>query len=210
MRSKGGADELSGLEESGLIRKGAGAVGRQAIPEADRRKVSSDSEKRETECGADQGPAYADESRGAVKKAMNLLLQRDRSEKELRDRLLGEAYEPEAVQDAINYTSSFGYLDDARFAENYVASFTGKKSRRVMRSELEQKGVDEVLIDRALEAVPEDESDQIRKLLRKKAGAPHKLDDREKRRAAAFLARRGFSGSDVWKAIRTFESETDD
>lgn len=146
-------------------------------------------------------------SEDAIRKAMNLLLYKDRSEKELRDRLAKEEFEPEQIRDAIEYVRSFGYLNDRRYAENYVASFAGKKSRRIIRAELEQKGVDEVLIDRALEEIPEDETGQIMELLRKKAGGPHRMDDREKRRVVGFLSRRGYSGSDIWKVIREYESE---
>lgn len=192
MRSDDATDALSGLEERGLVRKGS---------------VQRSERSEDLKAGMETA-GYPDESRGAVRKAMNLLLCRDRSEKELRDRLMQEEFDPQSVQDAIDYVRSFGYIDDGRFAENYVASFLGKKSRRAMRSELEKRGVDEALIDRALQAVPEDESGQIMKLLRKKAGAPHKLDDGEKRRAVGFLARRGFSGSEIWKTIRAFESET--
>lgn len=212
-KTESGPDEIRKLEKSGLIRKGA-APGQSCGPDkAGEHAGGSGTDAGNGETDADemhrQNGAFPDTSRDAVKKAMNLLLCGDRTEKELRARLLKEKYEPEAVCDAIRYVSSFGYLDDGRYAENYVASFAGKKSRRMMRSELERKGVDEVLIDRALDTVPEDESEQVMELLRKKAGMPHKLDDREKRRVAGFLSRRGFSGSDIWKAIRAFESEAD-
>jgi regulatory protein len=218
MRSDRKSDELSGLEERGLIRKGVDRIGAQTETEEHRQMRSpvyeterapvSKAERSENSRAGNTG--FAEESYGAVKKAMNLLLCRDRSEKELRERLLKEEFDPRAVCDAIDYVRSFGYIDDARFAENYVASFLGKKSRRAMHSELEQKGVDDDLIDQALQTVPEDESDQIMKLLRKKAGEPHKLDDGEKRRVIGFLGRRGFSGGDIWKAIRAFESEVQD
>ncbi|MGI6118855.1 MAG: regulatory protein RecX [Bilifractor sp.] len=160
--------------------------------------------------GKNEEREIPEESRGAVKKAMNLLTYKDRSEKELRDRLAAEGFEEAQIADALNYVGAFGYINDKRYAENYVASYAGKKSRNAIRLELRKKGVDENWIDLALEDVPEDETEQMKELLVRKAGPPHRLEDREKRRLCAFLGRRGYSTGAVWKAIRSYEEEDPD
>ena len=53
-------------------------------------------------------------------RAMHLLEDMDRSESALRKKLRQGLYPPEAVEAAISYVKSFGYLDDARYAENFV------------------------------------------------------------------------------------------
>jgi regulatory protein len=146
----------------------------------------------------------------AIRKAMNLLLYKDRTEKELSDRLAHEEFEPDAVWAAMQYVKSFGYINDERYAENYLISFSGKKSRRAIHQELLRKGVDETVIETVMEEAPEDELPQITRLLEKKAGEPHVLDDKEKRRAVAYLSRRGFTGSDIWKAIRAYEQTSEE
>lgn len=52
----------------------------------------------------------------AKKKAMNLLLYMDRTEKQLRDKLEEGEFPPQAVSEAISYVKSFHYLDDERYA----------------------------------------------------------------------------------------------
>ena len=74
-------------------------------------------------------------------RAMHLLEDMDRSESALREKLRQGLYPPEAVEAAISYVKSFGYLDDARYAENFVQSRKASKSRREILYQLCQKGV---------------------------------------------------------------------
>ncbi|MBR2188492.1 MAG: regulatory protein RecX [Eubacterium sp.] len=141
----------------------------------------------------------------AVQKAMSLLLHQSRTEKELRNRLAMSGFEQEEVEEAVAYVSSFGYLNDRRYAENYVLSYSGKKSRRAIREGLLEKGVSEEEADAALAELQTDEQGLILSLLRKKAGDPHLLQEGELRRVLSFLGRRGFSSGDVWKAIRKYQ-----
>ena len=145
--------------------------------------------------------------RGAIQKAMRLLVVRDRSEKELRERLAREGYLVTEIDAALNYVKSFGYINDRRYAENYVMSAGGKKSKAVLRLFLQEKGIDETIIETALEILPAEETELIRQLLMKKAGQPHRMDEKELRRAYGYLARKGFSSGDIWKVFREYQAE---
>ncbi|MDO4617490.1 MAG: regulatory protein RecX [Lachnospiraceae bacterium] len=145
----------------------------------------------------------------AVNKAMNLLLYRPRTEKELRDRLSGCGYEPNAVDFALNYVSYYGYLNDTRYAEGYVLSRGSGKSRSALRRELSVKGVDEASIEAAMELLETDERTIVEELLRKRYGMPHRMDERELRRAAGYLGRKGFAVSLVWGALREYQNSAD-
>ena len=145
--------------------------------------------------------------REAMQKAMRLLVVRDRSEKELRERLAKEGYLLEEIDAALDYVKSFGYINDRRYAENYVMSAGGKKSRAVLRLFLQEKGIDEAMIEMALETVPVEETKLIRQLLEKKAGQPHRMDEKELRRVYGYLARKGFSSGDIWKVLREYQEE---
>ena len=48
----------------------------------------------------------------AKRKAMSLLQSMDRTESELRDRLLRQDFPEETVDQAVRYVKSFGYVDD--------------------------------------------------------------------------------------------------
>ena len=141
----------------------------------------------------------------AIRKAMRLLVSRDRSEQELRDRLAREGYDPESVEAAIEYVKSYGYVNDRRYAENYVMSAGSRKSRAALRSFLQDKGIAGEEIENALEELPGDETELIGQLLVKKAGQPHKMEEKELRRALGYLARKGFSSGDIWKVIREYQ-----
>ena len=69
----------------------------------------------------DKAAKEPEEVRKAKEKAMRLLLQQDRTEKELRDRLYRAGFSETASEAAMQYVSGFGYLDDRRYAENYFS-----------------------------------------------------------------------------------------
>lgn len=158
----------------------------------------------------DRRRALSEEAAGspeeAKRRAMKILLYRDRSEKELYDRLSEIGFEEEAIREAMEYVASFGYLNDARYAENYVASFAGQKSRRAITQALRERGVDEVLIEDALEALPEDESEVIGELIRRRVDPEKPFDERAERRIVMYLARRGYRDADIRRAVRAYKA----
>ena len=143
----------------------------------------------------------------AASKAMQLLLYRQRTEKELREKLYEKGFSENASEAAIAYVKSFGYLDDRRYAEVYLHSQKGKKSRAVIRREMQEKGVSSEWINLAFEEEPAGEDEVIWSLLCKRAGEPHKMDEKELRRQVQYLARKGFSSSDIWKQVRKYQDE---
>lgn len=158
--------------------------------------------------GTDGGscpPQVPEEWRPAVAKAMNLLLYRPRTEKELRERLTGQEYEQDAVECAIQYVSYYGYLNDWKYAESYVLSSCSRKSRSILRAELSRKGVGEGAIEDALELIETDEREVAGALLQKRYGEPHLFDEKELRRAVGYLGRKGFASSVVWGVIRDYQ-----
>lgn len=96
----------------------------------------------------------------ARKKALKKLLVRDRSEKELREILRREGFQEAETEDAVEYVKSFGYVNDRRYAENYVMSAGRKKSRSALRSFLLEKGISEEDTEAALAELPGDEGEQ--------------------------------------------------
>ena len=141
---------------------------------------------------------------------MRLLLYRPRSESELRQRLCSEGYTPEETEEAIAYVSGFGYLNDRRFAENYARSQQMRTSRRVIRMDLEKRGVEASVIEAALEELDLPEEETLSCLLEKRAGSPHRLNEKEMRRVSGYLFRRGFAAGAVRRAIRDYEDRAEE
>ena len=150
-------------------------------------------------------PASESEKK-AARKALDFLLVRMRTEKELMKRLADVGFSQQDIEYALEYVKSFGYINDRAYAEQYISSRSAQKGRALLKMELREKGVSDEIIGDALELIPEDNSEVLHSLIIKKAGEPHKLDEKENRRLFAFLSRRGFSASDIIRALRSYES----
>lgn len=142
-------------------------------------------------------------------RAMHLLEDMDRTEAALREKLRQGLYTQDMIDKAVDYVKSFGYLDDARYAENFVRSRQNSKSRKEIQAALLQKGVPSELVGRALEVCYEDcgEEAAIRSILRKKRFDSGASDDREKQRIYAYLARKGFRYDAVRQVIQNYEDD---
>ena len=140
-------------------------------------------------------------------RAMHLLEDMDRTEAALRDKLLQGLCPPDIAQEAIEYVRSFGYVDDARFAENFIRSRQGTRSRREIRAALLKKGVSAELIDQAFEACYDESSEEaaIRRLLQKKKFDPGHIREEERQKLYAHLARKGFRYETVRQVIQNYE-----
>lgn len=139
----------------------------------------------------------------AKKRAMHLLEKMDRTEQELRKKLLESEYPEDLAEDAIAYVKHYHYVDDARYADCYVRLRGAAKSRGKLLAELQNKGVDRDLANRVL-AEYEDERDEpqmIRELMRKRNYDPQTASLQEQRRMYGYLMRRGFQSTDICKAI---------
>lgn len=134
----------------------------------------------------------------ARKRAMYLLQKMDRTEKQLREKLVQSEYPEEIVEDAIDYVRSYHYIDDVRYAENYVHCHQDTKSKMQIKIALTQKGVEREVIDHALEECLETDAEQlICRLLEKKRYNAETADEGERRRVYQYLARRGFRSSEI-------------
>ena len=71
-----------------------------------------------------------EERNRARKKAMRLLEHMDRTEKGLTDKLRQAEFSQEAVEDAIAYVKSYGYINDARYARTYISFRMESKAAR--------------------------------------------------------------------------------
>ena len=129
----------------------------------------------------------------AKERMLHLLEASDRTEAELRRRLREGCFPPEAVEAAIDYGKRRRYVDDRRYAENYVSFRAASRSRRQLEAELAARGISRDLARECLEEIQIDEGEQVRRLLEKRGFDPENADEGEMRRTMAFLSRRGFS-----------------
>lgn len=138
-------------------------------------------------------------------RAMHLLSRTDYTEAALRRKLEQGGYTADAVEEAVAYVKGWRYLDDVRYARNYLETVRGRESRRKAEAKLMEKGVSrQILKDLAEEDGGEPETEMILQLLRKKCPGPEGADDAQKRRLYGWLARRGFRNEDILGAFRSY------
>lgn len=156
--------------------------------------------------------ASPEEQKDATRKAMRLLEHMDRTEKGLRDKLRQSGFSPDAVDAALAYVQSYGYIDDSRYARTYIAYRMDSKSRQKIIQELIGKGVDKETAVAAWEEEAALNSPDERTLLirtvEKKYAPGTELDEKEMRRLYGYLVRRGFQFSDISSVLEEMEIVT--
>lgn len=135
----------------------------------------------------------------AKRRMLYLLGQMDRTEAQIRQKLQQGGYPEGIIEEAIAYAMDAHYLDDARYARNYVRSQQEKKSREQMRMSLYRKGIRREPAEQALESeyILEDEQELILKWVQKKNYPGETASLKEKRRICQFLMRKGFHMDDI-------------
>jgi len=147
----------------------------------------------------------------AKKYVMHLLTKMDRTKKELEEKLKRNGYPEQAVNAAIAYVESYGYLNDKQYAINYMQAYEGKLSKKQICWKLLGKGIDSQTIDSVCEEIKQtDESALIQKYISKKTKNQTGLTNKELKKLADYLYRRGFEGNDIWDALRHYQSDDND
>lgn len=138
----------------------------------------------------------------AKKRAFYLLEKMDRTEYQLAEKLrLG--YDEEIVNEVLLYVKDLHYIDDFRYACNYVRYRCSQRSRRRLFMDLRQKGVDKESIERAIEEEygEKNEIAIIEKWISKKHYDPKEADEKGKQKMYQFLMRKGFCSEDILKKL---------
>lgn len=143
----------------------------------------------------------------ARKRAMHLLQRMDRTEAQIRTKLALGLYPDDVIDSAVDYVKGYRYVDDLRYAQNYVRNHKEKKSRRKIYMELLGRGISSELAQQAVEEEFQQENEErlIRQWIEKKKYSPQTDDLKEKQRMCQFLMRKGFALNDI---LRTLEHLT--
>lgn len=136
----------------------------------------------------------ADTREQALQYALRLLGYRARTEAELRQRMQQRGWSEAIIEEALERLRQNGLLDDADFAHAWVENRQTfrPRSARLLRQELRRKGLDEHVIQEALDEV--DEEAAAYAAARPRAQRLRDLDSRSfRQKLIAYLTRRGFS-----------------
>jgi regulatory protein len=130
-----------------------------------------------------------------------LLSRRDFCSQELSSKLAAQGYEPETVRGVIDELLERGYVNDERYALQFVAMHAarGHGPLRIQR-ELAQLGLDAGLIESAV-AGGEDWAQRARELRIRRFGLAQPEGWPAKAKQARFLQYRGFSNDHIRMAL---------
>ena len=155
-------------------------------------------------------------------RAMRILTLRDHSEAEFRRKLSlsaeraamfakertqqHEPLTPELVDRVVAWCYENNYLDDARFAERFVASRSRKGyGPQRIRMELGQKGIDKALTDRVLAESDIDWQRMAFDAAERKFGLPFPVEWKEKAKVQRYLMTKGFFSEDIRSIFSNFD-----
>ena len=149
-----------------------------------------------------------DQRKECLRRAGILLAQRDYTCSRMREKLLSYGFSDEVVGETLDSLRDARYLDDARYAENYISAHRGDRSLIRIRTDLESRGLSSDLISEVLMREREEhgmgeEVRQILRLMEKRRFDPALATWEEKGKMKAFLYRKGYDASSVRAAMST-------
>ncbi len=147
----------------------------------------------------------------SVRETKNYLRRRQLKRKQLNRQRARDEKKPlaeiddEVAELVINRLIEKKFLNDQKFAEYYVENRYLRKgiSHKRLRMELIQKGVKDDIIADAMEKIPRDEDDEIRKVIAKKR---KKYDDFQ---LVGYLVRQGFNFQRAKDAVAEYDPDND-
>lgn len=141
----------------------------------------------------------------ARQQALRYLNGRPHLESELSVKLIRKGYDKVIIHKVLDYLRDKGFLDDARYIEQFVqeAIRAGKSGPLRIRQKLLTKGADRGLIDTALLAYDDAfQEEACRLLVQKKRAMLRETDPKSLRnKLGAFLQNKGFLPHIIYKVI---------
>ncbi len=122
------------------------------------------------------------------------------SEKQMVEYLSRHGFNEEAVHAAMDKLKEYGYVDDVKFANAYVATYSAERGKNRLKLELKSAGVDPEIAEEILSRV--DDEDSCDKCLDKYLRT-HREPDRQK--LINYLMYRGFDWDCINEAMNRRE-----
>lgn len=150
----------------------------------------------------------------AFKRAMFLLEKKDYTIAQMRDKLKSGYYPVDIVERVLEQLLSLHYLNDERYALQYITCSSHKKTRRAIEMKLREKGIAPDIIDKAFERYiaregTPDELNLAKQLLKKRHYLECEKDRKEIEKHLNYLIRKGFSYDVAKRAMQELREEGD-
>lgn len=147
----------------------------------------------------------------AYQKALELLVRREHSRRDLKRKLGLRGADPQEADAAIEKLAGLGYQDDARFAASFARDRASAGYGPVrIRQELAGHGLDRDQVQLAVEACDTDWASSARGLVERRFRPAELADPARRRKAVEFLLRRGFDQGLAHAACRVRSGDEDE
>jgi regulatory protein len=154
---------------------------------------------------------FEDTLKCALLHSFKLLGYRDRSEKEMCDKLARKGFSAHVVAEAVAYLKEKGFVDDTKLAAMLEKDAAERRyfGGRGVRAYLQKRGIPAVIIASVVDG-REESVDMARALIEKNMKTLGTCDrETIKRRLWSALARKGFSVDTIHKAMKSYTPEED-
>ncbi len=146
----------------------------------------------------------------AITAAQRLLKVRIRSEAELKERLKRKGFDEDVIVRVVSYFKDIGIIDDRKFARLWIEWRLAKPFGRArIKRELQQKGIDEFIIEDELSAAMQgsyNENDVVARLVKKQINRYKRFPiEKIKQRLYGYLLRRGFGSCAIGKVLNKID-----
>jgi len=138
---------------------------------------------------------------------LNIISAMDRTESQIRDSMVKNGYPEEVIAETIEFGRKQRFLDDRRYASNYIDCVSSRKGEMAIRFDLRRRGIDEGLIDELLNCRDgTTEREAILTALESRHPLRELQDRKEEQKLTSYFARRGFAYNSIHEAFRSYFS----
>ncbi|MFV9509776.1 RecX family transcriptional regulator [Tepidibacillus sp. LV47] len=144
-------------------------------------------------------------------KAIKYLSFRPRTRKELEKYLIAQDYEQEMIQNVILKLQAKKWLDDRRYAEEFVEEQIRlkPKGKKLIAQEMKRKGISSTYIQESLSKINSETEYQMALELAKKKALQNRKEDwvTIQRKVGGYLRRKGFSYEIIWQILHDLKKD---
>ncbi len=140
-------------------------------------------------------------------KALGLLQYRNRTVKELGDKLKQNGYPEPIIARVMSFLMEYGFLDDAAYTRSYIELKSGSKSRMQLSQELNRKGISRELFNEIWEEQPEDlEEESLRQAMAKRMKTKGPVTRENYQKHYGYFARKGYRSASITRLLKEYEA----
>lgn len=140
------------------------------------------------------------EAKACFDSALNFISKSVKTEREIKDKLIKKGYLEEIVLETLEKLKNYNFVNDKDYINRYVSTYKGSKSKKLIKFELQKKGVNKLDVDDCLSEI-ESEFETALKIAEKYVKNKEK-DEKTFQKCYKYLLSKGFSYDDSLNATK--------